>query len=110
MNGERKLSRPPNLGLNVALDCQVNGVGLSDGTIIDYSQHGLTDDMIRLSIERWSSFGTKVFLPTIVTSPKKVYRSNLPKLGAAIRGWAKDSLAGLFLEGPWISRISQIGG
>ncbi|MHC4647092.1 MAG: N-acetylglucosamine-6-phosphate deacetylase, partial [Planctomycetota bacterium] len=80
------------------IDLQVNGF---EG--VDFSSPDLTqDDFVtsRAILEK----ATAAFLPTLVTSPKEIYRRNLPIIAkAAETEEFKGRILGVHLEGPFIS-------
>lgn len=82
------------------VDLQVNGCGG-----IDFSDPELTRDQFLRAAEQVFESGTERFLPTLVTSPFAVYRRNLALIRDAVeRHGLTDSVPGIHLEGPFLSR------
>ncbi|HCE44398.1 MAG TPA: hypothetical protein DET40_12695 [Lentisphaeria bacterium] len=81
------------------VDLQVNGV-----KGINFSDIGLTPDEFSSACEVILKGGTDVFLPTIITSPVKVYEHNLKMMVKFIdEEKLRDRIPGFHLEGPFIS-------
>ena len=87
-------------------DLQVNGfrgVGFSDPEL---SEQAFVDACLGLL-----SHGTRLFLPTLITSPHETYRRNLPLMSRAIREFSLEPcIPGFHLEGPFISRMDGARG
>ncbi|MBO7147294.1 MAG: hypothetical protein J6W81_06055 [Lentisphaeria bacterium] len=82
------------------VDLQINGyMG------VDFSDPELTQEMFVKAADHIFESGTVLFLPTLVTSSKKVYLRNLEVIRSAVEshGWLKQ-IPGVHLEGPFISR------
>lgn len=81
------------------VDLQVNGY-----KGVDFSDAALNpEDFIR-ACRQMLDAGTTAFLPTIVTSPDKVYRRNLPIIAEAMDlPEFRGRLLGIHIEGPFIS-------
>jgi len=81
------------------IDLQVNGC-----KGVDFSSSDLTEEsFIRACCEIFKK-GTAAFLPTIITSPFKVYKQNLPVISkTANQPEFKNKILGIHLEGPFIS-------
>jgi N-acetylglucosamine-6-phosphate deacetylase len=81
------------------LDIQVNGYGG-----VDFSQAGLTLDMVNwVTRELWKE-GVVSYLPTVISGDPSVVKANLAILAGAMG--VKEisrSIAGVHLEGPYIS-------
>ena len=81
------------------IDLQVNGY---QG--VDFSGEALTEeDFIRAS---WGLIrqGTAGFLPTIITSPERIYARNLPIMMQGMRNGGLDQhILGFHIEGPFLS-------
>lgn len=83
------------------VDLQVNGYLGADFSAPDLTPERAAD-VCRALLRQ----GTAAFLPTIITSPERVYQRNLPMLAEMI-GDAEFSgrLLGIHLEGPFISSL-----
>jgi len=81
------------------VDLQINGsVG------VDFSDPELTEEKFMKAAEYILASGTELFLPTLVTSPRKLYLRNLPLIREACeRHGLQDNVPGVHLEGPFIS-------
>ena len=81
------------------VDLQVNGY-----KGVDFSSVSLTEaDFIR-ACRQLLEAGTTAFLPTIITSPQKVYEHNLAIMANVLeREEFRGRLPGIHLEGPFIS-------
>jgi N-acetylglucosamine-6-phosphate deacetylase len=81
------------------VDLQVNGY-----KGIDFSRPDLTEEAFLQACENLFEAGTSAFLPTMITSPLKVYEHNLPIIVSVMaRPAYRDRLLGIHLEGPFIS-------
>jgi len=81
------------------LDLQVNGY---HG--VDFSDGGLTRENFIGACRELLEAGTTAFLPTMVTSPEKVYEHNLPVMAEVLEmPEFRGRLLGVHLEGPFIS-------
>lgn len=82
------------------VDLQVNGYKGIEFSDIDLSQ----DNFIYAAREILKT-GTAAFLPTLVTSSKEVYEKSLTVISKVMkRDEFKDSILGIHLEGPFISK------
>jgi N-acetylglucosamine-6-phosphate deacetylase len=82
------------------VDLQVNG-----HRGVDFSHPALAVDDAARACREVIAAGTAVFLPTLITSPLPVYRRNLTLLAEVLRRPEfAGRLAGLHLEGPFLSR------
>jgi len=83
------------------VDLQVNGfLG------VDFSSPDLTEEGIIYACRGLLRRGTAAFLPTLITSPEKVYQRNLPLLAKIMdRQEFQGRLLGFHLEGPFISPL-----
>ena len=81
------------------VDLQVNGfMG------VDFSSPNLTEDDFVRACRLIRRRGTAVFLPTIITSPLRVYERNLPLMARVMkRGEFRTLVPGFHVEGPFIS-------
>lgn len=82
-------------------DLQVNGfMG------VDFSDARLSADGFRRAAEALFEAGTDLFLPTIVTSPREVYRRNVDLIERTVdrEGW-RDRVPGVHLEGPFLTPV-----
>lgn len=77
-------------------DLQVNG-----HAGVDYSSPELNDEKLMSSVEQLKEKGTKLFLPTVITSPTSVYKKVLPILAGGCE--KSNAPVGIHLEGPFIS-------
>jgi N-acetylglucosamine-6-phosphate deacetylase len=83
------------------VDLQVNGY-----KGVDFSSVDLTEEDFAKACRQLLSSGTSAFLPTVITSPEKVYERNLKIISEVIAGNEfKDSILGIHLEGPFISKV-----
>jgi N-acetylglucosamine-6-phosphate deacetylase len=83
------------------VDLQVNGY---QG--INFSSPELTLAQVKAASTALAQRGTLVFCPTVITSSMEVYRHALPVLARAVQLQAGDArLAGIHLEGPFISAV-----
>jgi N-acetylglucosamine-6-phosphate deacetylase len=81
------------------VDLQVNGY---QG--VDFSSPDLTEEVFADACRALLDAGTAAFLPTIITSPIRVYRHNLPLVAGVIRrDEFQGRLLGIHVEGPFIS-------
>lgn len=93
-------------GLSGFVDLQVNGYGG-----INFSASDLTLDQVIQVSDELARRGTLAFCPTVITSPPEVYAHALPLLAQAISAQdlpglaGKAQLAGIHLEGPFISPV-----
>ena len=85
------------------IDLQVNGfLG------VDFSTPDLTLNKVRDVTAALTARGTSAFCPTLTTSDPAIYERNLPILAQAIRDPdLSEHIAGIHLEGPFLSRISR---
>ncbi len=81
-------------------DLQVNGcLG------VDFSSPSLSESECLRAFREILSHGTAVFLPTIITAAREVYKRNIPLiLHCAASDEFKLKIPGLHLEGPFISK------
>jgi len=75
-------------------DLQVNGFGG-----IDFNAPGLTDDDVDAALARMRATGVTKCLPTIITSSFEQFAAAARVIG----GMSRDAIAGLHMEGPYIS-------
>lgn len=87
--------------LRTAVDIQNNG-GFA-GRVVDFSERGLTPEMVFQVARRWNELGTPLLVPTIVTGSPEMYDENLRVLGDAIHEDPSRTLVFIHLEGPHIS-------
>jgi len=81
------------------VDLQVNGWGG-----VDFSAPGLTLEAVGRVADELARRGTSAFCPTVVTGPLEVMEANLALLAqACAEAGLADRLAGIHLEGPFIS-------
>ena len=81
------------------IDLQVNGWGG-----VDFSAPGLTLEAVGRVADELRPPGTAAFCPTVVTCPLEVMETNLALLAqACAEAGLADRLAGIHLEGPFIS-------
>ena len=81
------------------VDLQVNGHNQ-----VDYSSMQLTADEFVRSVEELLNAGTKVFLPTVITSSEELYRRNLPLIKNTVEKYGlQKHVPGIHLEGPMIT-------
>lgn len=81
------------------IDLQVNGY-----KGVDFSSPDLTKEKFTHACHELFKTGTAAFLPTLITSSKDVYESNLPMISRIIGGKEfRGKLLGIHLEGPFIS-------
>lgn len=81
------------------IDLQVNGyMG------VDFSSSDLSEEKFCFACEELLKRGTAAFMPTLITSSKEVYASNLPII-AKVKNSGKfgKQILGIHLEGPFIS-------
>lgn len=82
------------------IDLQVNGY-----KGIDFSSADLTKEQFIWACKELVKAGTVGFLPTLITSSEDVYRRNLRLIGEAMgHKQIKESVLGIHLEGPFISK------
>lgn len=83
----------------VYVDLQINGyMG------IDFADPELTEEKFLVTAENILKSGTKVFLPTLVTSSRETYFRNIRLMAEAVeRHGLKQNIPGVHLEGPFIS-------
>lgn len=87
-------------------DLQVNGF-----KGVDFSAPELSEETFTQACRGLLSHGTRLFLPTLITSPPEVYRHNLSLMAKAIREFALEPyIPGFHLEGPFISRVDGARG
>lgn len=81
------------------LDLQVNGyLG------IDFSSESLDEKSLHYAVDEYSKRNNADFLPTLITSDRRIYRKNLAFFANFIKEREHSSpIAGLHLEGPFIS-------
>ena len=81
------------------VDFQVNGY-----KGVHFSDINLTRDDFVIACRGVFEAGTTAFLPTIITSPKEVYKHNLPIIAAVLQeAEFRGRLLGIHIEGPFIS-------
>ena len=81
------------------IDLQVNGCGG-----VNFSGSDLTPDRAAEACRTVLAGGTAAFLATVITSPTKTYRRNLPLLASLVESEElRGRVLGLHLEGPFIS-------
>ena len=81
------------------VDLQVNGY-----KGVHFSNINLTRDDFIMACRCVFEAGTTAFLPTMITSPKKVYEHNLPIMAAVLQETEfHGKLLGFHIEGPFIS-------
>ena len=81
------------------VDLQVNGY-----KGVHFSDINLTRDDFVMACRGVFEAGTTAFLPTMITSPKKVYEHNLPVMaGLMHEAEFRGKLLGFHIEGPFIS-------
>jgi N-acetylglucosamine-6-phosphate deacetylase len=81
------------------VDLQVNGY-----KGVHFSDINLTRDDFILACRGVFEAGTTAFLPTMITSPKEVYKHNLPVMAAVMQeAEFRGRLLGFHIEGPFIS-------
>ena len=82
------------------VDLQINGYGG-----IDFNAGGLTVDKVKEVTRRLAADGTAVYLPTFVTGDPDMVLANIRIIAEARRTDAecRDRIAGVHLEGPFIS-------
>jgi len=81
------------------VDLQVNGY-----KGVHFSDINLTRDDFIMACRCVFEAGTTAFLPTMITSPKKVYEHNLPIMAAVLQETEfHGKLLGFHIEGPFIS-------
>ena len=82
------------------IDLQVNGY-----KGVDFSSPQLTEEQLRKTCRDLHKSGTAAFLPTLITSPKEVYRKNLAIITKVIsEPEFENQILGIHLEGPFISQ------
>ncbi len=88
------------------IDLQVNGY-----KGVDFSSSKLTEEDFARACRQMLDAGISAFLPTLITSPTKVYKHNLPIICKVIQsGEFKNRLLGVHLEGPFISPNDGVRG
>ena len=88
------------------IDLQVNGY-----KGVDFSSSKLTEEDFARACRQMLDAGISAFLPTLITSPTKVYKHNMPIIGKVIQSDEfKNRLLGVHLEGPFISPNDGVRG
>jgi N-acetylglucosamine-6-phosphate deacetylase len=88
------------------IDLQVNGY-----KGVDFSSSKLTEEDFTRTCRQMLDAGISAFLPTLITSPTKVYKRNLPIIAKIIQSDEfKNRLLGVHLEGPFISPNDGVRG
>ena len=81
------------------IDLQVNGY-----RGVDFSSADLTRRDFARACRGLCEAGTTAFLPTLISSPKEIYRRNLPIIAEAMEADEfRGRVLGIHLEGPFIS-------
>lgn len=87
-------------------DLQVNGF-----RGVDFSDPELTEESFARACRDLLTHGTRLFLPTIITSAPEVYQRNLSLMARVIRQYnLEPCIPGFHLEGPFISRVDGARG
>ena len=88
-----------NIKIRGLVDLQVNGY-----KEVHFSDINLTRDDFILACRSVFEAGTTAFLPTMITSSKKVYEHNLPIIAAVLQeAEFRGRLLGIHIEGPFLS-------
>ncbi len=89
------------------IDIQVNGYAG-----IGFTQADLSVDDIREVVKKMMEIGVTTFLPTLITAPEKVLIRNLQIIDEACRtdSLVANCIAGIHIEGPYISRLDGFRG
>ena len=95
----RKAQISNSIKIRGLVDLQVNGF-----KGVHFSDINLTRDDFVMACRGVFEAGTTAFLPTMITSPKKVYEHNLPIMAAVMQeDEFSGRLLGFHIEGPFIS-------
>lgn len=89
---------------NFFIDVQVNGGAAPGYGSLDFSQKGIEKKKIESLTEWICSKGTGAYCPTVISTSEEIYKQNLPILSRCMdTEWGKHRLAGIHLEGPFLS-------
>ena len=102
----RKVQISDSIKIRGLVDLQVNGY-----KGVHFSDINLTRDDFVMACRGVFEAGTTAFLPTMITSPKEVYKHNLPIMAAVLQeAEFKGKLLGFHIEGPFISAQNGVRG
>lgn len=88
-------------------DLQVNG-----GWGVSFSDPGLSAEQVVALAEQYVRLGVGKFCPTLITAPVPTLTRSLRVIADACRAnaWVGDRIAGIHLEGPWLSPLDGFRG